>query len=180
MSDIAQEKGIIKDVYDVSEEPVSRDVVPKPKIPFRRSTLFQAWVLAAVFFCGPGMYAALNSLGAGGLRSPLLVNITSGISFGMNAILALFTGIAINIFGVKAVLSFGVIGFSINGAALYCNNRFETTWLLYFSSVLQGFCTSVLWVVQGAIMLAYPEADFKGTFSKASGLMFGNETLTYF
>ncbi|KAL4965255.1 major facilitator superfamily domain-containing protein [Aspergillus stella-maris] len=133
-------------------------------IPWRRSTRFQAAVIAGVFFCGPGMYGALNALGAGGLKSPHLVNITSGISYGMNVIFALLTGVFVNLLGERIVLSIGVMGFAINGASLYCNNKFHTIWLMYFASALQGFTTAVLWVVQASVMLAYPEPDFKGRF----------------
>ncbi|KAL2824423.1 MFS general substrate transporter [Aspergillus cavernicola] len=140
------------------------DYPPEPStIPWNRSTRFQAAVVAGVFFCGR-VYSALNALGAGGLRSPHLVNVTSGISYGLNVVFALLTGIFVNVLGERIVLSSGVIGFSINGASLYCNNKFETTWLMYFSSALQGFATALLWVVQAAIMLAYPEPDFKGKF----------------
>ncbi|BCS19552.1 uncharacterized protein APUU_12380A [Aspergillus puulaauensis] len=137
-------------------------------IPWNRSTKFQAAIVAGVFFCGPGMYSALNALGAGGLKSPHLVNITSGISYGLNVVFALLTGVFVNVLGERLVLSLGVVGFSINGASLYCNNKFQTTWLMYFASALQGFTTALLCigtrVVQASIMLAYPEADFKGKF----------------
>lgn len=114
-------------------------------IPWNRSTKFQAAIIAGVFFCGPGMYSALNALGAGGLKSPHLVNITSGISYGLNVIFALLTGVFVNVLGERLVLSLGVVGFSINGASLYCNNKFQTTWLMYFASALQGFTTALLW-----------------------------------
>ncbi|KAH8424365.1 uncharacterized protein LDX57_002116 [Aspergillus melleus] len=153
------------DAQEVSEpSEIDSPPLPPSRIPFFRSTLFQALVIAGVFFCGPGMYGALNALGAGGLKSPLLVNITSGLSYGLNVIFALLTGVFVNVLGERIVLSLGVIGFSINGASLYCNNMFGNTWLMYFSSALQGFTTALLWVVQAAIMLAYPEPDFKGRF----------------
>lgn len=117
------------------------------RVPFFRSTRFQAAVLAGVFFCGPGMYSALNALGAGGLRSPTLVNITSGMSFGENVVFALLTGVVVNIFGERLTLSAGVAGFSVYGAALYCNNRYgnSTAWFLYFAAAIQGILTAVLW-----------------------------------
>jgi MFS family permease len=123
----------------------SEDAIPLTKIPWRRSTAFQAAVIAGVFFCGPGMYGALNALGAGGLKSPHLVNITSGISYGLNVIFALLTGVFVNILGERIVLSIGVLGFAINGASLYCNNKFHTIWFMYFASALQGFTTALLW-----------------------------------
>ncbi|KAK5311284.1 hypothetical protein LTR93_011777 [Exophiala xenobiotica] len=134
--------------------------------PFFRSTLFQAAVIAGVFFCGPGMATALGALGAGGLQSPTLVNITTGISFGGNVLFSLLTGVFVNIFGVRLTLSLGVVGFSLHDAALYCNNRYGNgaAWFLYFESALNGVLSALLWVVQAAIMMAYPEPDFKGRF----------------
>ncbi|KAL3486496.1 major facilitator superfamily domain-containing protein [Aspergillus germanicus] len=171
----------------------SEDAIAPTTIPWRRSTAFQAAVIAGVFFCGPGMYGALNALGAGGLKSPHLVNITSGISYGLNVIFALLTGVFVNVLGERIVLSIGVLGFAINGASLYCNNKFHTIWFMYFASALQGFTTALLWVVQASVMLAYPEPDFKGKFisiwygSIAAGnsiggalaLGFNAENLTY-
>ncbi|KAL2795338.1 MFS general substrate transporter [Aspergillus keveii] len=154
-----------KDGVTESQSQVSsEDSIPPTTIPWRRSTAFQAAVIAGVFFCGPGMYGALNALGAGGLKSPHLVNITSGISYGLNVIFALLTGVFVNVLGERIVLSIGVLGFAINGASLYCNNKFHTIWFMYFASALQGFTTALLWVVQASVMLAYPEPDFKGKF----------------
>lgn len=129
---------------------VSGQYVPGPpvSVPFFRSTRFQALVIAAVFFCGPGMYGALNALGAGGLRDVTLVNTTSGMSYGMNFVFALLTGVFVNIFGERLVLSFGVVGFSIYAGALYCNSQYGTTWFLYFSSAIQGVCTALLWYIK--------------------------------
>ncbi|KAL2406891.1 Notoamide biosynthesis cluster protein O' [Exophiala dermatitidis] len=138
--------------------------VPPADVPWFRSTRFQAAVLAGVFFCGPGMYGSLNALGAGGLRTPTLVNITSGMSYGMNFVFAFLTGVLVNIFGERIVLSVGVVGFGLYAAALYSNSRYGTIWAMYATSALQGFTTAILWVVQAAIMLAYPEPEFRGRF----------------
>ncbi|KAL2829639.1 MFS general substrate transporter [Aspergillus pseudoustus] len=163
-SNHASQEDIKNGVAESRTQVAPDEVIPPTTIPWRRSTAFQAAVLAGVFFCGPGMYGALNALGAGGLKSPHLVNITSGISYGMNVIFALLTGVFVNVLGERIVLSIGVLGFAINGASLYCNNKFHTIWLMYFASALQGFTTALLWVVQAAVMLAYPEPDFKGKF----------------
>lgn len=130
---------IQQDRGDAPQQPV--------RVPLFRSTRFQAAVLFGVFFCGPGMYGALNALGAGGLQSPTLVNITSGMSYGMNVVFALLTGVFVNLLGERLTLSIGVCGFSVYGAALYCNNRFgdHSAWFLYFSSAIQGFTTAILW-----------------------------------
>jgi hypothetical protein len=150
--DVAEEVHSLPSEKDIPSDHSDENVVPRSKIPWFRSTRFQAAVLGGSFFCGPGMYYALTALGAGGLESATLVNTINGISFGLNAVFAFFSGIFINFFGVRLSLSLGLIGFSIYGAALYCNNRFGTVWLLYFSSVLQGYCTAVLWYENSSVL----------------------------
>lgn len=125
---------------------LENDSIPEvSSIHWFRSTRFQAAVIAGVFFCGPGMYSAIAGLGAGGLESPHLVNITSGMSYGMNVVFALLTGVFVNVLGERLVLSIGVLGFSINGASLYCNNKYHTNWFLYLAAAIQGFTTALLW-----------------------------------
>ncbi|KAJ9144992.1 MFS general substrate transporter [Pleurostoma richardsiae] len=133
-------------------------------IPLLRGTPWQALVVAAVFFCGPGMYSALNALGAGGLRDPHLVNITSAMGYALTAVFSFFGGVVINVLGLRGVLSVGLVSFSLNGAALYCKNKFDVDWFLYFASAVSGFCAAVLWIAQGAITLAYPEPGRRGLF----------------
>ncbi|KAE9382589.1 hypothetical protein BT96DRAFT_1010373 [Gymnopus androsaceus JB14] len=47
-----------------------------------RGTIFQIIVVGGVFFCAPGMYNALTSLGAGGLATPWYANATSAAGYG--------------------------------------------------------------------------------------------------
>ncbi|KAF7546315.1 hypothetical protein G7Z17_g8521 [Cylindrodendrum hubeiense] len=157
----------------VDSELVSEPVPPQ-KIPFFRGTTFQALVVAALFFSGPGMISALGAVGAGGLKDPLLVNITNGMQYGMNCFFAFFAGVFINVLGVRGALSFGLLCFPVRGAALYCANKYKTVWFMYFASALGGLTSSVLCkvqkfnenyrVVQGAIVLSYPEPWNKGFF----------------
>lgn len=133
-------------VGEVSDSP-SQDAreIPPSKIPPHRGTRWQALVIAATFICGPGMNSALGALGAGGLQDPTLVNITSGLGYGLIAFFSFFGGVFVNLLGVRLVLSIGIISFSVSGASLYCNNKYGTVWFLYFSHVLQGFCAAILW-----------------------------------
>ncbi|UPK99823.1 hypothetical protein LCI18_010758 [Fusarium solani-melongenae] len=147
----------------VENQAVLEPVMPE-KIPFFRGTTFQALIVAFLFFSGPGMISALGAVGAGGLKDPLLVNITSGMQYGMNCVFAFFAGVAINILGVRGALCFGLLCFPIRGASLYCANKFKTVWFMYFASAIGGLTSSILWVVQGAIILSYPEPWKKGFF----------------
>ncbi|KAJ5467389.1 hypothetical protein N7475_005141 [Penicillium sp. IBT 31633x] len=80
------------------------------------------------------MYSALNALGAGGLQSPHLVNITSGLSYGLNVVFTLLTGVFVNLLGERIVLSIGVLGFALNGAAL--GYAVQTQWSMMGAEAL--------------------------------------------
>lgn len=49
---------------------------------FWRGTLLQCIITGLVSFCEPGIWNALNSLGAGGQQKPYLVNAANAITFG--------------------------------------------------------------------------------------------------
>lgn len=51
-----------------------------------RGTLFNAYVIGAVGFAAPGLWNAMNALGAGGARSPYLVNLANALVFGLMAL----------------------------------------------------------------------------------------------
>jgi hypothetical protein len=76
------------------------EAAPRYQVHWFRSTIFQIFVVGAVFFCAPGMfslsvdrrssdsnscltgmYNALSSLGAGGLATPWYANATAAASF---------------------------------------------------------------------------------------------------
>lgn len=49
-----------------------------------RGTLFNATVIGAVGFLAPGLWNAMNSLGAGGAQSPFLINAANALVFGLS------------------------------------------------------------------------------------------------
>jgi hypothetical protein len=49
-----------------------------------RGTLFNAFVIGGVGFLAPGLWNAMNSLGAGGAQSPFLINAANALVFGLS------------------------------------------------------------------------------------------------
>lgn len=49
-----------------------------------RSTLFNAYVIGVVGFIAPGLWNAMNSLGAGGAQKPYLVNAANALVFALS------------------------------------------------------------------------------------------------
>ena len=75
----------------MAEQPSSRSVSPtdipvedKEKRVWYHSTLFNAFVIGGVGFMAPGLWNAMNSLGAGGAQSPFLINAANALVFGLS------------------------------------------------------------------------------------------------
>lgn len=116
------------------------------------SVLLVAWTA----FCCPGMFSALNALGAAGEETPKLSNIANAIVFGIIAAGGFVVAPFIDLLGIKLSLFVGTLCYSTYGAALYCNNRYGTEWFIIFSAVLMGLGAVLLWGSSGSILLGYP------------------------
>ena len=67
-------------------EPISgspEGVTPAKRI-WYRTTLFNAFIIGGVGFLAPGLWNAMNSLGAGGAESPFLINAANALVFGLS------------------------------------------------------------------------------------------------
>lgn len=49
-----------------------------------RTTLFNAFIIGGVGFMAPGLWNAMNSLGAGGAESPFLINAANSLVFSLS------------------------------------------------------------------------------------------------
>lgn len=72
----------------------------------------------------PGLWNAMNSLGAGGAQKPFLVNAANALVFGLMGFFCLFGGPIANRIGLKWTLVLGAVGYPVYSAGLYTNNRY--------------------------------------------------------
>ncbi|KAJ7286182.1 hypothetical protein C8J57DRAFT_1286982 [Mycena rebaudengoi] len=107
------------------------EAAPRYQVHWFRSTIFQIFIVGAVFFCAPGgpnstsqaCTNALSSLGAGGLATPWYANATNAAGFAFMAFLCVTGGIVVGKIGVNAS--------SIRYAgSLYLNSKNGTQWFL--------------------------------------------------
>lgn len=129
-----------------------------------RTTLFNAFVIGAVGFIAPGLWNAMNSLGAGGAQSPYLVNAANALVFGLMGFLCLFGGPIANRIGLNKTLLLGAVGYPIYSAGLYCNNRYGNVWLVLVGAVTCGLSAGLFWASEGAVALGYPEPGKRGRY----------------
>ncbi|KZF19549.1 MFS general substrate transporter [Xylona heveae TC161] len=131
---------------------------------FYRGTLYQAIVLGLISFTQPGIWTALNNLGAGGEASPFFVNAANVITFAIMVFFAPISAVLGNRLNIKWVLVFGTIGYVPYSAALYCNSVYGTEWFLLFGAATCGFSAAALWVSEAAIAVGYPELKNRGFY----------------
>ena len=129
-----------------------------------RSTFYNALILGLCNFLAPGLWGAMNSLGAGGEEKPYLVNTGNALTFCLMVISCLFGSVVVRYIGIKWTLIIGTMGYAPYAAGLYTNNRYGTQWFVLVGSALCGLSAGIFWMAEAAIALAYPEPHNKGKF----------------
>ncbi|KAL3419670.1 UNC93-like protein 2-like protein 1 [Phlyctema vagabunda] len=137
---------------------------PKKKVPFFRSTLFQILVVGICAFSAPGIWSAMNGLGVGGSQSPDLVNAANALLYAFMTVTCFAGPWLTNAIGFRWTLAVGALGYPLYAAGLYVNNRFGTTWFVYFGAVACGISAGFFWSVEGAIATGYPEQHQRGRY----------------
>ncbi|GAA5929929.1 uncharacterized protein JCM15063_004667 [Sporobolomyces koalae] len=152
------------------------------KIVWYRSTWWSAIALGLCNFCAPGIWGAMNSLGAGGQATPFLVNASNALTFGLMVITAFLTSTITKYIGVRWTLFFGGAGYAPYAAGLYCNNRFGNEWFLLLGAALllelsdesypcaltlpakSDIFILVSTGIEAAVAMSYPEPKNAGRF----------------
>ncbi|KAL6711736.1 hypothetical protein ACN47E_004670 [Coniothyrium glycines] len=129
-----------------------------------RTSLFNAFVIGGVGFMAPGLWNAMNDLGAGGALDPYLVNAANALVFALMGFLCLFGGPIANRFGLANTLFLGAVGYPLYSAGLYTNNRFGNVWFVLVGAVACGISAGLFWVSEGAVALGYPEPGKRGKY----------------
>ncbi|KAH9905893.1 MFS general substrate transporter [Xylariomycetidae sp. FL2044] len=143
------------------------------------TTLFNAFVIGGVGFIAPGLWNAMNALGAGGAQEPYLVNAANALVFGIMGFLCLFGAPIANRIGLSWTLFLGAVGYPLYSAGLWyvqkyvanlshdrasltnwnsnTNNRYGNVWFVLVGAVTCGLSAGLFWASEGAIALGYPE-----------------------
>ncbi|KZM22015.1 uncharacterized protein EKO05_0007290 [Ascochyta rabiei] len=147
----------IHGVHDASSPESSTEPIKWYRTPFYNATILGFCSLAA-----PGLWGAMNSLGAGGAQEPYLVNTANALTFCLMIISCWLTSSLVKYIGIKGALVAGTIGFAPYSAGLYLNNRFGVEWLVLLGAALCGISAGIFWASEAAIAIAYPEPKNRG------------------
>ncbi|GLI79759.1 hypothetical protein PoHVEF18_008100 [Penicillium ochrochloron] len=126
------------DSISSSGSPEEVSTFPEKRV-WHRSTLFNAFIIGGVGFLAPGLWNAMNSLGAGGAESPYLINAANALVFGLMGFLCVFGGPIANRIGMNWTLLLGAAGYPVYSAGLF-------------------------WASEGAVALGYPEPTKRGQY----------------
>ncbi|KAJ5958820.1 Major facilitator superfamily domain general substrate transporter [Penicillium vulpinum] len=137
---------------------------PTEKRLWYRSTLFNACVIGSAGFTAPGLWNAMNALGAGGAQEPFLINAANALVFGLMGFLCLFGGPIANRLGLRWTLMLGTVGYPLYSAALYTNNVYGNVWFVLVGSAINGLSAGLFWACEGAVALGYPEPTKRGKY----------------
>ncbi|KAH7110900.1 major facilitator superfamily domain-containing protein [Dendryphion nanum] len=129
-----------------------------------RGVFFQATVVGVCAFAAPGLWNAMQSVGAGGQQTPYLVMAGNAVLFSLMTFTCLSGSVLINRIGFRYTLVIGTTGFVLYSAALYQNNRYGTVWFIYLGSAACGITAGLFWAAEGAIMLTYPPPENRGKY----------------
>ncbi|KAI0848052.1 MFS general substrate transporter [Daldinia vernicosa] len=145
--------------------PPSEEVdISPPKYSWYHGVFFNATVVGISAFAAPGLWNAMNSVGAGGQQTPYLVMAGNAILFAVMTLTCLTGSMMVNRFGLRNSLVVGTVGYVIYSAALYTNNRYGTEWFIYLGSAVCGLSAGIFWATEGTIILSYPEPEKRGRY----------------
>lgn len=73
------------------------------KVKWYRGTLYNATILGLCNFCAPGLWGAMNSLGAGGALKPYLVNTANALTFCLMVVTCYLSSIVTKYIGLSTL-----------------------------------------------------------------------------
>lgn len=133
-------------------------------IPYYASPAFQVGFVAIVCFLTPGMFNAVNGLGAAGQVSAHDINNANTALYSTFAGVGFFCGSIANRIGLRFTLAIGGFGYFFYICSILSYNHNGNVGFLIFAGALLGLCAAMLWTAQGAVMMSYPPEKSKGKY----------------
>lgn len=146
-------------VDSTANEPVVRT-----KRTWYRTTMFNAHVIGMVGFTAPGLWNAMNALGAGGAREPYLVNAANALVFALMGVFCLLGATVSNYLGLAWTLLLGAVGYPLYSAGLYTNVKFGNEWFVLVGAAINGISAGLFWASEGTVAVGYPEPAKRGKY----------------
>ena len=134
------------------------------RIPCYASPPFQLFLVGLTCFMCPGMFNAVNGLGAGGQFDASTADNANTALYSTFSVFGFFAGTFANRMGLRTTLSVGGFGYVLYIASYLSYNHTQNEGFVIFAGALLGICAAFLWTAQGAIMMSYPNEASKGRY----------------
>ena len=141
-------------------------------IPAYATPKFQIVFIALVCFLCPGMYNAVNGLGAAGQVNAHDINNASTAIYSTFSVVGFFAGSIANKIGMRLTLGLGGFGYALYIASILSYNHNQNAGFLIFAGAILGACAGMLWTAQGAVMMSYPPEKSKGRYIATFWMIF--------
>ena len=133
-------------------------------IPAYASPPSQLTLVALVCFLCPGMFNAVNGIGAGGQFDAKTSDNSNVAVYSTFSVFGFFAGTIANRLGIKLTLSLGGLGYVLYISSYLSYNHNQNEGFVIFAGAILGVCAGMLWAAQGAIMMSYPHEESKGRY----------------
>ena len=134
---------------------------------FRLNDPLSQNILAGIIVgLGPGMYAAITLLGAGGgpANETQMVNLANAVLYAVFFLFGWFSGSIVTTFGPKITFMVGTLGYPIYVGSLWYFTNEAQQWFPITAGAFLGFCANLLWTAAAYIAFSYSTEGQRGSF----------------
>lgn len=125
----------------------------------------QIMILGFSALCCPGLFNALNGLGAAGSNDPKYANQANTALYACFAVFGYFGGAFFNVFGNRVLLCAGAATYSFYSLGMYLSGNVEgAEWVAILAGIILGIGAGLFWTAQGAMMMCYSTPYNKGNY----------------
>ncbi|KAI8319681.1 MFS general substrate transporter [Martensiomyces pterosporus] len=128
------------------------------------SALTQVILVGFVCFLCPGMFNALNGMGAGGQLDATTPSNANTALYTTFVVFGVLGGAVVNLFGIRyTIFGSGFTYALYSGSFIYLNHTRESSFTIAAGALL-GVGAGILWAAQGMIMVSYPREEEKAKY----------------
>jgi len=130
---------------------------------FLFKSIIQVVVIGLIAFAGPGIFNAMQGLGAAGSGDPETAAVANGCLYGLFAVTGYLSGPLFNMLGPKLCMIFGGASYAIYALCMYYSA--SGLWVAAIAGVVVGSGAGIFWTAQSGLLLGYATESEKGKFS---------------
>ncbi|EQC29790.1 hypothetical protein SDRG_12561 [Saprolegnia diclina VS20] len=142
------------------------------KVAGKTNAYIQVCLLGLVLFGCPGMFNAINGLGAGGQVDATAGSNANVALYATFASFSIVAGSVHNVLGPRLTLFLGGLPYALYVASFLNYNHTQNGTFVIVAGGILGIGAGLLWTAQGAIVLSYATENEKGKYISICWVIF--------